>query len=96
MATPSARNPNFGLGLWLGSPYIGMRSYFEDQPGVIPQSEPFLADDVRIMEGGGFRIVHAVPSQELVIFRHGSFVDNWDTAFLVNTAIRGLQNDLTP
>lgn len=96
MATPSARNPNFGLGLWLGSPYIGMRSYFEDQPGVIPQSEPFLADDVRIMEGGGFRIVHAVPSQELVIFRHGSFVDNWDTAFLVNTAIRGLQNDLNP
>ncbi len=96
MATPSARNPNFGLGLWLGSPYVEKRGYFEDQPGVIPQSEPFLADDVRIMEGGGFRIVHAVPSQELIIFRHGPFVDNWDTAFLVNTAIRGLQKDRSP
>ncbi|QIG53606.1 serine hydrolase [Altererythrobacter sp. BO-6] len=91
MATPSARNANFGLGLWLGSPFVEMRGYFEGQPGVIPQSEPFLADDVRIMEGGGFRIVHAVPSQELVIFRHGQFVDDWDTAFLVNTAIRGMQ-----
>lgn len=90
MATPSEQNPNFGLGLWLGSPFVEMRSYFEDQPGVIPQSEPFLADDVRIMEGGGFRIVHAVPSRDLVIFRHGPFVDNWDTAFLVNTAIRGI------
>lgn len=96
MATPSARNPNFGLGLWLGSPYVEKRGYFEDQPGVIPQSEPFLADDVRIMEGGGFRIVHAVPSQELIIFRHGPFVDNWDTAYLVNTAIRGLQKDRSP
>ena len=91
MATPSARNPNFGLGLWLGAPFVAMRRYFEDQPGLIPQSEPFLADDVRIMEGGGFRIVHAVPSQELVIFRHGQSVEDWDTAFLVNTAIRGLR-----
>ena len=96
MATPSARNPNFGLGLWLGSPFAEKRGYFEDQPGVIPQSEPFLAGDVRIMEGGGFRIIHAVPSQELIIFRHGPFVNNWDTAFLVNTAIRGLQEDRLP
>ena len=91
MATPSARNPNFGLGMWLGSPFVAMRTYFEDQPGVIPQSEPFLADDVRIMEGGGFRIVHAVPSEDLVIFRHGPYVEDWDTAYLVNTAIRGLR-----
>ncbi|WP_394728639.1 serine hydrolase domain-containing protein [Altererythrobacter sp. GH1-8] len=90
MAMPSARNPNFGLGLWLGSPFVAMRTYFEDLPGVIPQSEPFVPDDVRIMEGGGFRIVHAVPSHELVIFRHGPLVDDWDTAFLVNTAIRGI------
>ena len=93
MATPSARNPNFGLGMWLGSPYVAMRTYFEDQPGVIPQSEPFLTDDVRIMEGGGFRIIHAVPSEDLVIFRHGPYVENWDTAFLVNTAIRGLRGE---
>ncbi|BDW81486.1 hypothetical protein MACH24_09240 [Erythrobacter sp. Dej080120_24] len=90
MATPSARNPNFGLGLWLGSPFNPLRTYFEDQPGVIPQSEPFLADDVRIMEGGGFRVVYSVPSLDLVIFRHGPTSDGWDSAYLVNTVMRDL------
>lgn len=90
MATPSARNPNMGLYLWMGSPYNSKRTYFEGTPGAIPQSEPFLADDVLMMEGGGFRIVHMVPSEELVIFRHGQFDTDWDAAFLVNTALRGL------
>ena len=90
MATPSDRNPNFGLGLWLGSPFNEMRTYFEDDPGVIPQSEPYLSDDVLIMEGGGFRVVYMVPSEDLVIFRHGPGVPNWDGAYLVNTALRGL------
>lgn len=90
MGTPSARNPNFGLGLWLGTPYVAKRTYFEGQPGVIPQSEPFLADDVRIMEGGGFRTVFIVPSYDLVIHRHGPADPAWDHAALVNTIIRGL------
>lgn len=89
MATPSTQNPNFGLGIWLGSPHVKMRTYFEGKPGVIPQTEPFLADDVRIMEGGGFKIIHMVPSEDLIIIRHGPFVDNWDGSFLVNTALRG-------
>ena len=88
MATPSARNPNFGLGLWLGSPYVAKRAYFEGQPGVVPQSEPFLADDVRIMEGGGNRTVFIVPSRQLVILRHGQQVPDWDNAALVNAVLR--------
>ena len=91
MVAPSANNPNFGLGLWLGSPFVAKRTYFEGTPGVIPQSEPYLANDVRIMEGGGFRVVYAVPSQDLVIFRHGPGVPDWDGAYLVNTAIRGIR-----
>ncbi|MBK6599878.1 MAG: hypothetical protein IPG25_19130 [Proteobacteria bacterium] len=50
MATPSVRNVNFGLGLWLGSPYDAKRERLW-----APQSEPFLADDVRFMQGGGYR-----------------------------------------
>ena len=92
MASPSARNQNFGLGLWLGTPFVAMRSYFENEPGVIPQSEPFLADDVRIMEGGGFRTIFMVPSQDLVIYRHGPASPNWDHAYLVNTILRSLKH----
>ena len=88
MATPSARNPNFGLGLWLGTPYSARRSYFEGQPGVIPQSEPFVVDDVRIMEGGGFRTIFISPSRQLVVFRHGQQVSDWDNAALVNRVLR--------
>lgn len=91
MGTPSARNANFGIGLWLGSPYVALRSYFEGQPGVIPQSEPFLADDVRIMEGGGFRTVFIVPSRGIVIFRHGQQTAGWDHAYLVNAVLKGLR-----
>ena len=91
MATPSSRNPNFGLGLWLGSPYVASRSYFEGKPGAMPQSEPFLADDVRMMEGGGFRTVYMVPSRELMILRLGQQVRDWDHAALVNTVIRGMK-----
>lgn len=90
MATPSARNPNYGLGLWLGSPYVAMRTGFEGRPGTIPQSEPFVAEDVRMMEGGGYRTVYAVPSRDLMILRLGEQVDNWDHAFLVNTVIGGM------
>jgi len=91
MATPSARNPSFGLGLWLGSPYVASRSYFEGKPGGMPQSEPFLADDVRMMEGGGFRTVYMVPSRDLMILRLGQQVSDWDHAALVNTVIRGIK-----
>ncbi len=91
MAKPSPTNASFGLGLWLGSPFVPMRTYFEGKPGVIPQSEPFLADDVLMMEGGGFRIVHMVPSAELVIMRHGRIDPAWDAAFLVNNALRSLK-----
>lgn len=90
MATPSAVNPNFGMGLWRGAPFVKLRTYFEGQPGVIPQSEPYLADDVVMMEGGGFRIIHMVPSEQLVIFRHGPGVPDWDGAWLVNTALRAM------
>lgn len=77
------------LGLRLGSPHNPLRTYFEGQPCVIPKSEPFLAPDVRIVEGGGFRAIYFFPSVDLVIFRNGETATDWDAAFLVNDAIRG-------
>lgn len=93
MSTPSPANPNFGTGLWLGSPYVAMRTYFEGKPGVVPQSEPFLADDVVFMEGGGFRTIYVVPSENLMIMRLGQFHDDWDNSYLVNAVISANDND---
>ena len=92
MASPSPTNANFGTGLWIGSPYTALRTYFEGEPGVVPQSEPFLAEDVVFMEGGGFRTIYIVPSENLVIMRLGRFDENWDNAFLVNTFLKSFQD----
>jgi CubicO group peptidase (beta-lactamase class C family) len=94
MAMPSAHNPNFGLGLWRGSPYVARRSYFEGRPeNAIPQAEPFQADDVLFMEGGGYRTVYVVPSAQLVVFRHGTLAENWDHAYIVNHLLQGMSKD---
>lgn len=93
MSTPSPANPNFGTGLWLGSPYASMRTYFQGKPGVVPQSEPFLADDVVFMEGGGFRTIYVVPSENLMIMRLGQFHDNWDNSYLVNAVLSANNDD---
>jgi CubicO group peptidase (beta-lactamase class C family) len=91
MATASDRNPNFGIGLWLGSPYNANRSYFQGQPGVIAQPEPFLVDDVLMMEGGGNRVIWVSPSKDLAVIRLGTQVKGWDNSYLMNTVIRGLK-----
>jgi CubicO group peptidase (beta-lactamase class C family) len=90
MTTPSQRNPNYGLGLWLGTPYVPVRAMFEGRPGGIPQSEPFAAPDVRFMEGGGYRTIFMVPSRDLMIMRLGHQVPDWDHAYLVNAVLKGL------
>ena len=91
MAMPSARFANFGAGLWLGSPYVAMRGLEQGKPGVVRQSEPFLADDVRFIEGGGNRVVFFVPSRDLVVVRLGLQDKDWDQSVLVNTIIRGMR-----
>lgn len=90
MGTPSPRNPNFGIGLWLGSPFVPMRSCTsKGSPAWCHSPSRSWLDDVRIMEGGGNRTVFIVPSKQLVIFRHGQQVSDWDNARLVNTVLRG-------
>ncbi len=92
MATPSARNPNYGLQLWLGSPANGKRTYNYNTTTGAKHSEPYLANDVRFFDGGGGHRVYVVPSQKLVIVRTGSENrPDWDDAILPNAILRGLK-----
>lgn len=99
MATPSPDQPNYGMGLWLGSPYQSVREiaskhnpYPTPVKSVIKQSEPFAASDVMMFEGVNHTKVWIVPSYELVIVRFGDDSDDWDDAFIPNLIIR----DMTP
>lgn len=95
MRTGTAENPNYGLGVWLGTPYRERRGFHHPdspQPKVL-HSEPYLADDLFLFDGNGNQTVYIIPSRQLVIVRTGNRPDKpleWDNAFLPNTLLRGL------
>jgi CubicO group peptidase (beta-lactamase class C family) len=81
MRTPSAREPDYGLHLWLGGQ--GVRK--EDR------EEEFLADDLVYLDGKFKQRVYVIPSRDLVIVRVGEQARGWDDAFLPNAVLRGLE-----
>lgn len=95
MTTPSPRNPNFGLHVWLGSPPQKERPY-NDHTIKAFHSEPFAANDVVFIDGFGGQRVYVVPSLELVIVRTGKSQTDWDDARLPNAIIRAIRTEVTP
>ena len=90
MTTPSPRNPNFGMQVWLGSPPTTERIYNRHTIKA-RHSAPFAADDVIFIDGYGGQRVYIVPSQELVVVRTGVSSAEWDDAPLVNTLLRAVR-----
>jgi CubicO group peptidase (beta-lactamase class C family) len=103
MKTASTENPWYGLGLWIGGPYVERRGYAnQNRPGPkVLHSEPYLSEDVVMFDGNSNQIVYIVPSQQLVVLRVGNGPPRqpeWDNAKLINTILRGLdtKKPLTP
>jgi CubicO group peptidase (beta-lactamase class C family) len=91
MTTPSARNPNYGLHLWRGSPASGTRLYNRNTPRGVTHSAPYRVDDVVFLDGGGGHRVYVVPSRKLVIVRTGAVNrPDWDDAILPNAILAAL------
>ena len=102
MKTPTAQNPHYGLGLWIGGRYIERRGFANPNrplPKVL-HSEPYLSDDVVMFDGNSNQIVYIVPSQQLVVLRTGDGPPRqpeWDNARLINTILAGMPGaKLTP
>lgn len=90
MTTPSARNPNFGMHVWIGSPPAQKRPYNRHTTKADASafhSSRFLAEDIIYIDGFGGQRVYIVPSQELVIVRTGVSSREWDDAILPNALI---------
>jgi CubicO group peptidase (beta-lactamase class C family) len=97
MARPGVDQRNYGMGVWLGSPYAPVRTiasprnpYPTPIKTVVHQSQPFLADDVLIFEGVGQTKVWIVPSRDLVIARFGKAAKDWDDAVVPNLIMEAL------
>jgi CubicO group peptidase (beta-lactamase class C family) len=89
--------PNYGLGVWLGSPYAPHRAIAGTKAGKptpvksqIAQSEPFAADDVLIFEGVEDTKAWVIASRGLVIVRMGGKAKGWDDAVVPNLVMRSL------
>jgi CubicO group peptidase (beta-lactamase class C family) len=90
ITAPSPGNPNYGMGIWRGSPWVKDRRYSKEVSLTVPQREAFLADDVIYFDGYGGQRVYVVPSAGLVIARAGEPVEDWDESTLVNLALKGM------
>jgi CubicO group peptidase (beta-lactamase class C family) len=90
MTMPSPRNPNYGMHIWLGREFVENRPYSETRPAGVPHREPFVRDDIYFFEGGGYRTMYVIPSENMVILRLGKRHADWDASYLPNRLIEGL------
>ncbi|MEP0391836.1 MAG: serine hydrolase domain-containing protein [Erythrobacter sp.] len=95
MRQPSPDNPHYGLGVWLGSPYLERRGYLgtkSNATGVV-HSAPYLAEDVVLFDGNGHQVAYIVPSEKLVILRMGNRPGEgveWDNSVIANAILGGI------
>ncbi|MEQ8736816.1 MAG: serine hydrolase [Rhodospirillaceae bacterium] len=90
MTTPSPRNPNYGMHIWLGREFVTNRPYSERRDIGIPHTEPFVRDDIYFFEGGGYRNLYIIPSEDMLILRLGKSDPNWDASYLPNRLVEGI------
>ncbi len=88
MTTPSP-NPSYGLFIWIGNPWVPLRSYGPYVKAKVPCKEPFLASDMVYFDGAGGQRVYASAGLKLVIVRTGAQSPDWDDSALPNAVIRG-------
>ena len=87
MARPSKANANYGLQVWLGSPWAAQRRYSAENPILITHSAPYLADDVLFFDGFGGQRVYVIPSRGITIARTGFTNLAYDDAVIVNAVL---------
>ena len=95
MRKPSNFNQHYGLGVWLGTPFLKDRGFLGPEsavPGIF-HSEPYLADDVYLFDGSGSQVIYIVPSANVIVMRTGNNPtgeEKWDNSFLINTILGGI------
>lgn len=87
MAKPAKTNANYGLHIWLGSPWVAKRRYSAQNPVVIVHRAPYDADDVVYFDGFGGQRVYVIPSRGITIARTGFANLVYDDAVIVNATL---------
>lgn len=87
---PSTINPDYGLGIWLGSPADGEREYGPSTKLTVRSTEPFKIPDTVFFDGFGGQRVYISQKEQLVIVRIGDVLFNWDDTALPNLVAAAL------
>ncbi len=97
MATGSAANPYYGLGVYVAGDYTTRRGWagpLRTPPTMqVLHSEPYLAADLYLFDGNGNQVMYLVPSEQLVVLRTGTGPQRpqeWDNSRLPNLLMRGV------
>ena len=92
MLTPSARNPRYGLQIWLSSPHVEQRYYNDFKAGLaVIEKAPFAAPDTFYFDGFGGQRVYVTPSENLVIVRTGPAKIDWDDSAIPNMVLKAVR-----
>jgi CubicO group peptidase (beta-lactamase class C family) len=88
---PADSNANYGLFVWLGTPFTASRRYSPDSELSVRSTSPFLASDVVFLDGAGAQRVYVSRNAELVIVRIGEQRWDWDESALFNSVAEALK-----
>jgi CubicO group peptidase (beta-lactamase class C family) len=98
MATGTAANAYYGLGVYVAGDYTPRRGWagpVRTPPAMqVLHSEPYLAADLYLFDGNGNQVMYIVPSEQLVILRTGTGParpQEWDNSTLPNLVMRGIR-----
>jgi len=91
ITTPSALNPNYGIQVWIGSPWSRYRAYGPRNPIKMSNVEPYRASDLVFFDGFGGERVYIAPSLDLVIVRIGEASLAFDDSIIPNDIIAGMK-----
>ena len=98
MTTAAPQNPHAGLGVYVAGDYIGRRGAAnpDRDVGETLHGEPYLAHDLFLFDGNSNQVIYIVPSARLIAARLGNRPPadtEWDNAYLINTLLRGLDEE---
>lgn len=99
MSTATPQNPHAGMNVYVAGDYIRGRGAANPElpVGKTLHGEPYLAHDLFLFDGNSNQVIYIVPSARLVVARLGNRPPahtEWDNAYLINTLLRGLDEEI--
>ena len=99
MSTATPQNPHAGMSVYVAGDYIKGRGAANPElpVGKTLHGEPYLAHDLFLFDGNSNQVIYIVPSARLVVARLGNRPPDgaeWDNAYLINTLLRGLDEEI--